>query len=93
MHGRSLGLLIIQAFRYPHLNNSLSVNTNARSLIIERRNHPGRKVDIDALDFPVGELGMIEIEVLAHVLARIEAIQQCVSAVARCAHNSPSPFR
>ena len=56
------------------------------SLIIECRNHPDRKVDIDALDFPVGKLGMIEIEVLAHVLARIEAIQQCVSVV--CALRS-----
>ena len=62
----------------------------AGCLGIEAGYHPLRKVNVDALQLAIGERGIIEVEVLAHVLARVECEFETIDGFC-LAHNALSP--
>lgn len=62
----------IKPFGNPRFDHCLPINPKTHGLCIETRNHPLRKIDIDALDLTVWVCGIIEVKELPHILASIE---------------------
>jgi len=74
---------LLQAFRQPHFDNGLTRHAKFARLAIQRGDHPGREIHVDALLFQRGAAGLGKIERVQNILVIVKFLIEF-----RCFHGN-----